>query len=101
MSQSKAKADPKNVARRIDAAKSFNYMVDEGREFASRLYLELRNLGWRPYQSASQCGVALFEGHLMKKNRVCEVLASCLFGMFTDVTMYVASQEYLDLHKSA
>lgn len=92
-------ADPVEMAQRIDAEVEFNGMVDQGAEFARRLCAELKARGWKSYEKSTVCKVANFERNFMKGGRICEILSACLFGAFTDITMHVASKEYLDWHR--
>ena len=52
------------------------------------LPLYLRDLGWDPATSYSECSKASFESHRKKGNRSVEIISASFMGVFTEVRVY-------------
>jgi hypothetical protein len=77
----------KALAKKIDDG-SEGMQVEEGSGFARELDEHLRDLGWDPYESLSQCSKASFESHRKKGNRRVEIISASFLGVFTEVRCY-------------
>lgn len=66
---------------------SISRQVEQGREYAVKLYNALRKLGFEDAERHSVCSVATFESHLEKGGKRVEIISSSFMGVFTIINV--------------